>query len=68
MAGRIRRGNLKLKAKRARSWARGQERKADRIEKQDARAEANRVRRANGEPTPWEAAKLKARGAKTNAS
>jgi hypothetical protein len=49
------------KAMRERSYARGQVRKANRVEAQDKRAQANRVRRANGEPTPWEQSKLDAK-------
>jgi hypothetical protein len=49
--------NPRLKEKRARSWARGQERKAARALLLAERERANKVRRGHGEPTPWELAK-----------
>lgn len=50
-------GNVKRKERMSASFARGEQRKAARVAAQDARAAANRERRANGEPTPWEIAK-----------
>ena len=49
--------NAKRKASRERSWTRGQARKNARRLAQSAREKANNERRANGIPTPWEAAK-----------
>lgn len=48
--------NANLKARRARCWARGQKRKAERVAAQQQREAANRGRRAQGLPTPWEIA------------
>ena len=48
--------NAVKKATRARSWARGQRRKADRVKAQEARAEKNRAIRDDGGLTPWEVA------------
>lgn len=48
--------NANLKARRARSWARGLKRKAERVKAQEERAAANRQRREAGEDTPWQAA------------
>jgi len=53
--------NDKLKAKRARSWARGQQRKKERREAQLLREQRNRELRAAGELTPWEQAKARAK-------
>jgi hypothetical protein len=52
--------NPKLKARRARSWERGQERKAQRVEGQLARQRKNEELRSAGMLTPWEIAKVKA--------
>lgn len=49
--------NPNRKARRARSWAAGQQHKAQRVAEQEARAQANRQRRARGEATPWELAR-----------
>jgi len=48
--------NANLKARRARCWARGLKRKAERVKAQEERAAANRRRREEGLPTPWEIA------------
>lgn len=53
-------GKEALKVRRSMSWRRGQARKAARREAQAAREAANRLRRAAGVPTPWEAAKAAA--------
>lgn len=50
--------NPRRKAARAVSWARGQRRKAARVEAQREREAANRQRRENGEPTPWEQSQI----------
>ena len=49
--------NAALKERRAASWARGRRRKEARIKAQKDREKANRERRAQGIPTPWEVAK-----------
>jgi hypothetical protein len=49
--------NPRRKERRARSWLRGQKRKAERVKAQEERAAANRERRAEGLMTPWEIAK-----------
>lgn len=49
--------NVQRKAKRANSWNRCQKRKAAKREAVAEREAQNRVRRAEGTPTPWEAAK-----------
>lgn len=51
--------NANLKARRERSWRRGQERKAQRQADQAAREAVSRELRKKGLPTPWEAAKAK---------
>lgn len=51
--------NANLKARRERSWRRGQERKTARREAQAARAADNRAARARGEATPWQIAKAR---------
>jgi hypothetical protein len=53
--------NANLKAKRDRSWTRGQRRKEERRKEQARREAKNRELRAQGLPTPWEEAKAKAR-------
>lgn len=50
-------GNARRKARRAECWVRGERRKEARRNAQNARAEANVLRRNNGEPTPWEISK-----------
>jgi len=49
--------NEHLKARRAASWARTQERKAERRREQARRERRNTELRAAGLPTPWEAAR-----------
>jgi hypothetical protein len=53
-----------LKVRRARSWARGQERKKARIAAQEARHRANLSRLAEGLPTVHEQKKLDAKARK----
>jgi hypothetical protein len=48
--------NERLKARRAASWARTQRRKEARRQNQAAAERRNRELRAQGLPTPWEAA------------
>jgi len=43
--------------RRERSWARGQRRKDERRQANEAAARRNRGLRAAGEPTPWEASR-----------
>lgn len=59
--------NDKLKERRAASWKRGQERKAARRQAQKLAEARNRQLRAQGLPTPWEAAKERARALKSSA-
>jgi hypothetical protein len=51
----------------AASWKRGQDRKRERVRKQQEAEARNRVLRARGEMTPWQAAKAAAK-AKRNAA
>lgn len=51
--------NPRRKSRRERCWANGQKRKAKRQRENEAAHAANVQRRANGEPTPWEAAKAR---------
>jgi hypothetical protein len=51
--------NAAYKDRRARSWIRGQRRRAERREQQEARHAANQERRKNGQPTPWQIVKQK---------
>jgi hypothetical protein len=54
-------GNDKLKARRARSWARGQVRKAENRKANEQRAADNRKLREQGLPTPHEVQRAKRR-------
>jgi hypothetical protein len=56
--------NGALKARRERSWKRSQVRKKARIDAQASRQAANKKHRAEGTPTPWQAAKAKRREAR----
>lgn len=51
--------NERLKARRAASWARGERKKEERRRAQAAAERRNRELRAQGLPTPWEAAKTR---------
>lgn len=51
--------NQALKDRRARSWKRGQDRKAQRIAFRKIAENENKVLRRNGTPTLWEKAKMK---------
>lgn len=57
-------GNDKLKARRAASWLRSKDRKRKRQAAQEIRHKANLKRHENGELTPWEQAKAKAKARK----
>ncbi len=48
--------NTRLKSRREQCWTRGQSRKNARRKAQDERERRNRQLRAEGKPTPWEAA------------
>lgn len=56
-------GNPKLKARRAASWLRGEQRKAVRVETQDAAARGNEKLRQYGLPTPNDLRKARQRKA-----
>lgn len=58
-------GNPKRKERRTRSHLNGAERKRLRIADQNQRMHENLRRRANGEPTPWEAAKAARKARRT---
>jgi len=55
-----------LKARRARSWTRGQERKKQRVIAQEKRHQANLKRIANGLPTVHEQKKIEAKMQRVN--
>lgn len=50
-------GNANLKARRAASWQRGQDRKLQRQKWQDSAHKRNIMLRSEGKLTPWQAAK-----------
>lgn len=58
--------NDKLKAKRARSWANGQKKKVERMNKKAEREKVNKLLRNQDLPTPWERSKRARRAKRTN--